>query len=245
MRPRLLFRDMGATITWSLLKRGLLQRAHRRSRRMTSNLHERLVTATLHELGAGHVTSISSWTTPRELVALHDLAASRRQGAVALEIGSYLGASSCYLAAGLKRCSGHLFCVDTWENQTMPEGLMDTFASFQRNVAPFADIITPIRTRSEELNANDINGHIDLAFIDGDHSYDAVATDFALVSGWIQEGGVVAFHDAGVPQFGVTRVVGEALASGEWVLDGIVESLAWLRRTSPAGEQQDIPETNA
>ena len=40
---------------------------------------------------------------------------------------------------------------------------------------------------------------------------------------------VTAFHDFGDPQFpGVTRVVGEALASGNWIQRGFVRTLVWI-----------------
>lgn len=224
---------------WARLKYRVLHRALRRVQRIEAALQRGLPDASFQEVGAEHVKGIPSWTTEPELTALYTLAVSCPQGGVALEIGSYLGASSCYLAAGLKHRSGHLFCVDTWENQTMPEGPQDTFAHFQRNTAPFADVITTVRKRSGSLKANDIETPLDFAFIDGDHSFDAVASDFAIVSPWVREGGVIAFHDVGVHQFpGVSRVVGEATGSGEWALEGIVESLAWLRRTNFAPESQ-------
>jgi predicted O-methyltransferase YrrM len=178
--------------------------------------------------GAEH---ISTWTSKRELVCLYRLASSLRQDAVVLEIGSHLGASACYLAAGIKKRGGHLYCVDTWQNETMPEGPMDTYAAFRTNVGSLADVITMIRKPSGSLTGDDIQTPIDLAFIDGDHSYDAVATDFALISPWMAQNGIVAFHDVGVAVFpGVGQVFGEAVASGGWRPEGAVKSLAWLRR---------------
>lgn len=193
----------------------------------------------LKEHGVGHATRIPTWTTPDELAALYELASSRRTGANVLEVGSYLGASSCYLAAGIGSRSGRLFCVDTWENQTMPEGERDTFAEFHRNVAPVSDVITVIRKRSENLEASDLALPIDLAFIDGDHDFQAVATDFATVARWISPSGLVAFHDVGaVDHPGVSRVVGTAISGGEWIPEGAVGSLVWLRRSLRADARE-------
>ena len=183
----------------------------------------------MHDHGLGHARRIQSWTGPVELRALYDLATRVPPNASALEIGSYLGASSCYLAAGLAERNGRLFCVDTWRNETMPDGERDTFAEFSENVRPVANRITTIRKRSEELLATDVPAPIHLAFIDGDHDYDAVRRDFDIVGPLMASGGVVAFHDFGDPQFpGVSRVVGEALASGRWFQRGFVRTLVWI-----------------
>jgi hypothetical protein len=69
--------------------------------------------------------TIKTWTSQRELRELYRLAASCPTGATAVEIGSWLGGSAIYLAAGLKQVHGRLVCVDTWNNETMPEGERD------------------------------------------------------------------------------------------------------------------------
>jgi len=185
--------------------------------------------------GLGHACDIPSWTGPAELRALHDLAAAAPPNATAVEIGSYLGASTCYLAAGLARGGGRLVCVDTWNNETMPEGERDTFAEFTRNTRAVADRVTVVRKRSEMLGDGDIPAPIHLAFIDGDHGYDAVRRDFQIVTRRLAPDGVIAFHDFGDASFpGVTRVVGEALASGQWVQRGFVRTLVWIARVAEA-----------
>lgn len=217
---------------WQRLTSRLLRRAARRSRKITERLRAQSMHSVLKEHGVRHATGISTWTTPDELAALYELASSRRIGANVLEVGSYLGASSCYLAAGIKSRSGRLFCVDTWENQTMPEGERDTFAEFHRNIAPLSDVVTVIRKRSESLQASDLALPIDLAFIDGDHDFQAVANDFATLARWLSPSGVIAFHDVcAVDHPGVSRVVGAAISSGEWIPEGAVGSLVWLRRS--------------
>ena len=185
--------------------------------------------------GIGHARDIPSWTGPTELRALHHLAASAPPNANVVEIGSYLGASSCYLAAGIAPGGGRLYCVDTWNNETMPDGERDTFAEFTHNTRPVAGLITPVRKRSEALRDGDVALPIHLAFIDGAHDYDAVQRDFEIVARWLAPDGVIAFHDFGDDNFpGVTRVVGEALASGQWIQRGVVRTLAWISRPVPS-----------
>jgi predicted O-methyltransferase YrrM len=114
-------------------------------------------------------------------------------------------------------------------NETMPDGTRDTWAEFERNTAGIRHRLRVVRKRSEDLTAEDVGGELSLVFIDGDHSYEAAKADFDRVVCWLAEDGTVAFHD--VTNFrGVSRVVGEALVSGEWILDGISTSLVWLKR---------------
>jgi predicted O-methyltransferase YrrM len=218
----------------AIVRRRALAGALRRSEGVSSGLRRYLIRATLSVHGCSHAQRIPSWTSEAELWMLHRLARSCPPGANALEIGSYLGASTCYLAAGLRASSGRLYCVDTWTNETMPDGPRDTFADFRRNTAAFANIITAVRKRSDRLVVGDVPVPLELVFIDGDHDYAAASGDFALVAPMMSPGGVVAFHDVGVTEHaGVGRVLGEAIASGDWGLEGMVDSLAWIRRRSP------------
>jgi predicted O-methyltransferase YrrM len=170
--------------------------------------------------------NIHTHMTALELNALHDLAAEADR---VLEIGSYLGASSCYLAAALSMRGGTLYCVDTWANETMPEGERDTFAEFKRNTSGAAGTITMIRKRSDALTDADVTLPLDLVFIDADHSYEAVKGDVEKVRGWIRDGGTLAFHDA-IFFEGVSRVIGETLATGQWQLAGKADNLVWLTK---------------
>ncbi len=198
------------------------------SRRLDFLLLDRCLKAA----GVANADTIPTYTTKRELHALYLLATSCPTGAVALEIGSYLGISCCYLAAGLMRVEGDLICVDTWQNETMPEGVQDTFAMFKNNIAAVEHLVTPIQKRSEELTDANISQPLHLVFLDGDHSYKAVNGDFHKVAPHIVEDGMLAFHDA-ISFSGVSRTIGEALGSGEWQLAGLVDNLVWLTKTKP------------
>jgi predicted O-methyltransferase YrrM len=197
----------------------------------SSQLESFLLQRYLKEAGIANADAISTFTNKRELGALYNLAAACPQGALALEIGSYLGASSCYLAAGLARVNGSLICVDTWQNETMPDGERDTFAEFQKNTNGAKDRIATLRKRSEEISDDEIRSPLNLVFIDGDHSYAGVKNDFECVQKWLAEDGIIAFHDFSHPNFeGVSRVIGEALASGKWMITGQVDTLVWIKR---------------
>src|SRR5581483_12211825 len=183
----------------------------------------------LRRVGAAEATGIRSYTTKKELQALLRIASTLPKGARALEIVSHLGASACYIVAGLAQVNGHLFCVDTWNNETMPEGGRDTFDEFMKNSAPIRNWITVIRKKSNELDKQDVRLPLSLVFIDGNHAYEAVKADFLLVSSWLSEDGVVAFHDC-ISFRGVSQTIGEALATGKWTLSGQVNNLCFLKR---------------
>ncbi len=184
----------------------------------------------LEEAGVPKANDIFTYTSTQELRALYALASCQSQEATALEIGSHLGASSCYIAAGLKKLNGRLLCVDTWNNETMPEQEQNTFAQFTSNVEGVKQQIIPIRKRSEDISEEDIETDLNFVFIDGDHSYEAVKRDFEYVQKWLAKDATVAFHDFASSYFeGVTRVVGEALGSGKWIMAGCVGTLVWIK----------------
>ena len=194
--------------------------------------------------GVANATEIRTWTTARELFTLHALAEACPPNAAVVEVGSYIGASSCYLAAGLSARGGRLYCIDTWQNETVPEGLRDTYREFSENTRTVAHIVVPLRKRSDQLVSDDLPDKLNLVFLDGDHSYGAVHHELSFLAPRIVLGGVVAFHDA-IAFEGVAKVVGEALASGSWQFGDKVDNLIWLRKVDRWTEPVFIPPTHA
>jgi predicted O-methyltransferase YrrM len=111
------------------------------------------------------------------------------------EIGSYLGASTAFLAAAAVLKGGHVHCVDTWDNVAMGlEPSQDTYATFLGNIFRFRPFITPHRGRASE-RAKDIGGGFDLLFVDGDHSYESVRSDLSHYVPKLKKQGLLALHD--------------------------------------------------
>ncbi len=78
-----------------------------------------------------------------ERLELFRLALQLPSGFVACEIGSYLGASTAFLAAAASMRGGHVHAVDTWRNDDMPdEPGIDTFDRFLNNTRLFQHVIT-------------------------------------------------------------------------------------------------------
>jgi len=155
---------------------------------------------------------IASHLTLVERSILYRLASSAPQHPV-LEIGSYLGASAYFLAAGIAAAgaSSSVICVDTWRNDAMAEGQRDTYEEFIANTHRYSTLIRPIRGLSYEvveqvrLHAPDGLG---MLFVDGDHSWEGVKRDWTCYRPLLRRGSIVAFHDIGWAS-GVERVVRE------------------------------------
>jgi predicted O-methyltransferase YrrM len=155
-----------------------------------------------------NIFNIFTHLTEFEKIVLYKIAKKKNKEAIFVEIGSYLGASSCFLAAGMK--SGKLYCIDTWQNDAMSEGSQDTLAEFRGNVEKYKDKIVEMRGLSYDIigKLKGMIQSIDLLFIDGDHSYNGVKKDWDLYSPLLKNGSIVVFHDYGWAE-GVQKVVHE------------------------------------
>jgi len=145
----------------------------------------------LHSL---RIVRATSPTTREELAAIARYAAGAK---VAVEIGSSTGVSAVIIARSLS-LEGHLFCVDPWNVES---GTRDpVFDIFRRRVrrAKMGTKIAIIRDFSSNAS-HQLPNELDFAFIDGDHSWKGIETDWTIVSGRIIDGGVVCLHDTAVP----------------------------------------------
>jgi predicted O-methyltransferase YrrM len=174
---------------------------------------------------------IPTHLTDKEKITLFQLSSAKAQSLpnnmLAVEIGSYVGASTSFLAAGIGEMNGLVFCIDTWTNDTMTEGGRDTMAEFKRNTTAFLDRLVPIRGRSTEpdviAQVSSRTEKVDLLFIDGDHSYEGVLADWKAYCDLLAPDAIVIMHDIGWAE-GVQRVVNEEirpLTSNEYRLPNL------------------------
>lgn len=138
--------------------------------------------------------AIKTHMTFEERAKLFGLARSLRMGFVACEIGSYVGASTSFLAAAASFRQGHVHAVDTWSNDAMPnEPLEDTWERFIENTSRYRLFITPHRGQANDVK--DEVPDVDLLFVDGDHSYEGTIQHLADFAPKIVAGGFLAMHD--------------------------------------------------
>ena len=136
---------------------------------------------------------------------LYKSARDLASGSVIAEIGSYLGASACFLASGGWGRVSRVYCIDTWENDAMSEGPRKTFDDFLENISMLKNVMVPLKGKSIEV-VKLLGGPVDLLFLDGDHSYEAVVTDLKTYLPKVKAGGLLILHDWGWAE-GVQRAV--------------------------------------
>ena len=142
--------------------------------------------------------------------ALFTLAATGDGIGEIVEIGSFMGRSTCWLATGSKKaCRERVTAIDhfrgspehqagrPYENR-MIVSTGTTFHEFMQNIEKMqlCEYVNPVVATSEEAVSN-WNKTVRLLFIDGDHSYESTKKDFELWSPFLCDHGYVCFHDVG------------------------------------------------
>jgi len=185
---------------------------------------------------------IQGFLTDLEGYRLMQLAANGGGLGAIVEIGSFFGRSTAFLATGSKLAGRErVFAIDHFrgspehqagqrnENAVLAaEGT--TFHRFESNLRDLgiADYVTPIVASSDEA-IRDWKDPIRLLFIDGDHSYKASRQDFELWSPFVVSQGFICFHD--IPGWpGVTKFYEELLATSDYRQIGAVQSLRVVAR---------------
>lgn len=188
-----------------------------------------------------------------EGLALYEAAVEAAPLGPLLEIGSYCGKSTLYLAAGARAAPGEsiVFTIDhhrgSEEHQPGEEyhdprlvdadGRVDTLAAFRKTIeqAGVSDLVVGI-VASSDVVARHWSTPLGLVFIDGGHSSDAAGTDLESWSPHVVSGGSLAIHDVfpdptqgGRPPF---EIYERALRSGEFEQSREQGSLRVLKRVS-------------
>jgi predicted O-methyltransferase YrrM len=139
---------------------------------------------------------------------------------VIVEIGSWKGKSTIWLASGSRRGAGlTVYAIDphTAESDDLAaQSPVPTFAEFRDNIrrAGVDDLVVPMVMTSARA-ARDFERPVELIFIDGAHDYSSVALDFELWFPRVVDGGTIAFHDT-VAWEGPRRLVAEHVFRGGW-----------------------------
>jgi predicted O-methyltransferase YrrM len=179
------------------------------------------------------VEAMDGWLLPAEGKLLNRLAARCARGVI-VEIGSWKGKSTCWLA---KDSKVPIYAIDPHtgsEEHHRDLGKVATFAEFKRNLSSLGlwNRVTPIVKRSVDATS-DVQEPIELLFIDGDHSYEAVKSDFENWFAKVSIGGVVAFHDT-IGWEGPQRLMRELASHPQVGSFGRVKSVTWMRKTAAA-----------
>jgi hypothetical protein len=166
--------------------------------------------------------------------ALSDLASRVPADQAIVEVGSFRGKSTAYLAAGAK--AGHgapVHAVDPWDLPGNPYGkhgysapdVREDFESQLRAVRLWSRV-TPHRAFSVDAAADWDGPPIGLLFIDGDHSEAAVRADVEAWTPHLAAEHVVAFDDYDTPRNPGVAVVVHSLP---YTVEIVADHLAVLR----------------
>jgi cephalosporin hydroxylase len=180
--------------------------------------------------------SVPGWLGDSQGVALYQMARSPSPGGV-LEIGSFCGKSTTFIALGCKH-SGAAFCaVDP--HRTLYEGGKEQYGLDFR---PFeGDSLRELRgalersglaahvailiATSEAARRHLTDLKLKLLFIDGSHDYQDVVLDYKLWHEMVIVGGRLVFHDSNFD--GVNQVIQSALDRDRYVHEGTVGEGRW------------------
>ena len=176
--------------------------------------------------------SINGWLTGNEGELLYELAKGCTGRGVIVEIGSWKGKSTVWLAVGSKAGKKiGVYAIDPHTGSSEHKDILgksSTFKEFKENVkrAKVDDVVTPIVKKSEDAAA-DFNKPVELLFIDGDHSYDSVLADFTAWFPKLIDGGIIAFHDT-IGWEGPMRVVEEKIYKSRYFRNvGFIDSITY------------------
>lgn len=162
--------------------------------------------------------NVEGWLNMTDGYVLMQLAKDGPEEGEIVEVGSFLGLSTCWLAMGSKAAGREkITAVDHFlgskEHQKGKKAECDvlveqgtTFYQFQENLKSVEvdDHVTPVRASSVEA-AKDWEKPVRLLFLDGDHEYESIKADFEAWEKFVIPGGCICIHDVdtwpGVTQF--------------------------------------------
>lgn len=158
---------------------------------------------------------------------------------VVVEIGSYTGKSTCFLA---EATVSRVYAIDIWDlklpGETKKRRNKHKYAVkfnstearriFLERVANYSNVV-PLRTESREI-AKVWLLPIGLLFVDGAHDYVSVKADYEGFAPFVVRGGHLAMHDA-TPGSRVDKVIEDVvIPSGLWGERRQVDRLAIFQR---------------
>lgn len=133
-----------------------------------------------------------------------------------VELGSYKGKSSCYLAEGAREGNGaHVWCVEAWDSPGNVTGRFKYAAPATREAftlqvksVGLEDQITPLQGFTYDV-VRRWRRSIGLLYIDASHRYPDVKADYEAWSPFVVPDGVLVFDDYSDVNRGVKALVDE------------------------------------
>jgi predicted O-methyltransferase YrrM len=158
------------------------------------------------------VADVDGWFGPDEGRLLYDLASEADPAGCIVEIGSWHGRSTIWLAAGAKAGRGAtVVAIDPHAGTNLRAGGERTDGILRSNLARagLADVVEVVVATSQD-SAVGWSRPVSLLWVDGDHTYQGVRRDLELWLPFLTPDATVALHDTFVIA-GPERVAHEVL----------------------------------
>jgi len=143
-----------------------------------------------------------------------------QNGDTIVEIGSYKGQSTVFLAVEIANSNKHInfYAIDTWAGSNenldnnspyyMPN-IHELYTIYENNISSVKNYINSIKSNSIEASTLFADQSIDIVFIDACHEYECIKADIAAWLPKVKHGGILAGHDYNHGWPGVNRAVNE------------------------------------
>jgi predicted O-methyltransferase YrrM len=194
------------------------------------------------------VDIVPGWFARVNAACLYRVLSSERPGAI-VEIGSYLGRSTVFFGRALKQLGidGRIVSVDphTGDRHVLEQLAVPTLPSYDLfshhlAAASVEDVVTARVMTSTQAALEEL-GPVDLLYVDGWHSYDAVVADGKAWLPKLSDRGVVVFDDY-LMHGEVAHAVEDLARSGAFHLWGTLAGQAVGGRapTAPPGVERAL-----
>lgn len=177
------------------------------------------------------LNNVHGFISLAEAELLYTLASQVPSGGVIVEIGSAQGRSTVCLGLGAKEAGALVYAIDphnAYEVGGVQFGMADNQAYYE-HIAKYqvGDVVRTINLSSYSVGALYVT---DFLWIDGSHEYDDVKWDFNEFSRMVNLNGNIAMHDTAGFHPGVTQLVDEILAAGQWKRVQLVDAMSVFER---------------
>jgi predicted O-methyltransferase YrrM len=159
--------------------------------------------------GKRHFSTIAPSQVMKEIIKLYELVKSENPKTV-LEIGTDKG-GTLYLWCQAAAEDATIVSIDLSSRRRYSPKRRELYAKFIKSAKQhlhFLPFSSHEKTTVDKASAILGGKKIDYLFIDGDHTYEGVKSDYIMFSPLVKEGGLIAFHDIKTvrPDCGVREV---------------------------------------
>jgi hypothetical protein len=173
--------------------------------------------------------------TGPEAEALFRYAGAVNRGTCIVEVGSFRGRSTIALGLGsLAGATVPVYAVDPHEQFLGVLGGQFGWRdrkAFMRNVSqsPVAEVVRLINLSSKDI-APLWHLPVGLLFLDGDHTYEGVRSDYEAWMPHLSSSPVLALDDSTNPELGPSQLIAGLLLASGWVHEARVGKITFLKK---------------